>query len=72
MRILYARTSTFGQSTDRQRVNEKTYDLVIEDKVSGAVPFFDREGGKRIMGLIQKGGITHLGVWQIDRLGQDR
>src|SRR5450759_1978009 len=70
MRILYARTSTIGQSTDRQRVNEKNYDLVVEDKCSGAIPFFEREGGKRIMSLIKKGGITHLGVWQIDRLGR--
>lgn len=70
MRILYARTSTIGQSTDRQRVNEKNFDLVVEDKCSGAIPFFEREGGKRIMSLIQKGGITHLGVWQIDRLGR--
>ncbi len=70
MKILYARTSTFGQSTDRQKINEKNYDLVIEDKVSGAVPFFERDGGKRIMDLINKGGITNLGVWQIDRLGR--
>jgi DNA invertase Pin-like site-specific DNA recombinase len=70
MRILYTRTSTFGQSTDRQKVNEKNYDLVIEDKISGAIPFFERDGGKRIMDLINKGGITHLGVWQIDRLGR--
>jgi DNA invertase Pin-like site-specific DNA recombinase len=70
MRILYARTSTFGQSTDRQKVNEKNYDLVVEDKCSGAIPFFDREGGKKILALINKGGIKHLGVWQIDRLGR--
>jgi len=70
MRILYTRTSTFGQCSDRQKVNEKNYDLVIEDKVSGTVPFFERDGGKRILNLINKGGITHLGVWQIDRLGR--
>jgi DNA invertase Pin-like site-specific DNA recombinase len=70
MRILYTRTSTIGQSTDRQKVNEKNFDLVVEDKCSGAIPFFEREGGKKIMGLINKGGITHLGVWQIDRLGR--
>ncbi len=69
MRILYTRTSTFGQCSDRQKVNEKNYDLVIEDKVSGAIPFFERDGGKRIKGLIQKGGITSLSVSQIDRLG---
>lgn len=70
MRILYTRASTFGQSTDRQKVNEKNYDLVIEDKISGAVPFFERDGGKKIIELINKGGVTHIGVWQIDRLGR--
>lgn len=64
MRILYARTSTIVQSTDRQRVNEKNYDLVVEDKCTGTIRFFDREGGKGIMSLIHNGGITHLGVWQ--------
>jgi hypothetical protein len=29
---------------DRQRVKEREYDLIIEDKVSGAIPFFEREG----------------------------
>jgi DNA invertase Pin-like site-specific DNA recombinase len=70
MRILYARTSTFGQSTDRQRVNEKNYDLVVEDKCSGVIPFFEREGGRKIKSLIEKGGITQLAVLQIDRLGR--
>ena len=70
MRILYARTSTISQSTDRQKVNEKDYDLVIEDKCSGTIPFAEREGGKKIMELIKKGGNFHLGVWQIDRLGR--
>jgi hypothetical protein len=40
MRILYAKTSTIVQSTDRQRVNEKNYDLVVEDKCSGTIPIF--------------------------------
>lgn len=44
--------------------------MVIEDKCSGAIPFFEREGGKRIEWLIQKGGITSLSVSQIDRLGR--
>jgi len=66
MRILYTRTSTLGQCSDRQKVNEENYDLLVEDKISGVVPFFQREGGKRILDLTKKGGITHLGVWQID------
>jgi DNA invertase Pin-like site-specific DNA recombinase len=70
MRILYIRTSTFGQCSDRQKIDEKKYDLVIEDKCSGSIPFFEREGGKKILEFINTGGISHLGVWQIDRLGR--
>ena len=44
--------------------------MVIEDKCSGVIPFFERDGGMRIKGLIQKGGITSLSVSQIDRLGR--
>jgi len=44
MKVLYVRCSTIDQKTDRQRVSEKDYDLVIEDKCSGAIPFFEREG----------------------------
>ncbi|MFT3908052.1 MAG: recombinase family protein [Ferruginibacter sp.] len=71
MRVLYCRVSTLDQKTDRQKVNEKDYKLVIEDKCSGAVPFFEREGGKEIKTLIEKGVKVSLSVLSIDRLGRD-
>ncbi|MFZ4679065.1 MAG: recombinase family protein [Flavobacterium sp.] len=71
MKVLYVRVSSLDQKTDRQRVNEKDYDLVIEDKCSGAISFFEREGGKEIKKLVDQGIIKHLSVWQIDRLGRD-
>ena len=70
MKILYVRTSTIQQKTDRQRVNEKDYQLVIEDKCSGASDLFDREGGKKILELIDKRVDIELYVWEIDRLGR--
>lgn len=70
-KILYVRVSTLEQKTDRQRVNEKDFDLVIEDKCSGAISFFEREGGKEIKKLVDQGVLTSLSVWQIDRLGRD-
>ena len=70
MKVLYVRTSTIEQKTDRQRVNEKDYQLVIEDKCSGAINLFEREGGRRLLKLIEKGVLTELYVWQIDRLGR--
>lgn len=70
MKILYVRTSTIQQKTDRQRVNEKDYQLVIEDKCSGSIALFDREGGKQILKLIEKGVKIELYIWEIDRLGR--
>ena len=55
MNILYCRVSTIEQKTDRQRVDESKYDLVIEDKCSGIVPFFEREGGKEILKMLDNG-----------------
>lgn len=71
MKILYARVSTIDQRTDRQRVSEKDYNLVVEDKCSGAIPFFERAGGKEILKYIENGILTDLAVWTIDRLGRD-
>ena len=71
MKVLYCRVSTLDQKTDRQKVNEKDYKLVIEDKCSGAIPFFERAGGKEIKKLIDEGVLTSLAVWTIDRLGRD-
>ena len=71
MKVLYTRVSSIEQKTDRQRVNENDFDLVIEDKCSGSIPFFEREGGKEVLKLIDKGILTSLGVLQIDRLGRD-
>ena len=71
MKVLYTRISTIDQKTDRQRVNEKEYALVVEDKCSGAIPFFEREGGKEILKYLKEGILTSLSVWEIDRLGRN-
>ena len=71
MNILYTRVSTIEQKTDRQRVTEKDFDLVIEDKCSGAIPFFERKGGIEIKKLVENDILKTLSVWQIDRLGRD-
>ncbi len=71
LKILYVRISSLDQNTDRQLNKSKEYDLVIEDKCSGAIPFFEREGGKRIEKLISKNEVKILTVHQIDRLGRN-
>ena len=70
-KILYVRCSTLEQRTDRQRVNESEFDLVVEDKCSGAISFFERTGGIEIKKLVDNNLIDSLSVWQIDRLGRD-
>jgi DNA invertase Pin-like site-specific DNA recombinase len=71
-KVLYVRVSSLeGQKTDRQRVDEKQYDLIIEDRCSGSIPFFERTGGKKIQELIEAGASISLSVWEIDRLGRN-
>lgn len=71
MNVLYVRTSSIGQSTLRQRIEEDNYDWTVEDKVSGAVPFFQRPGGQEIEKLLQKNRLTKLTVHSIDRMFRD-
>ena len=72
MKVLYVRiSSVIGQNSGRQKVNEKDFDLVIEDRVSGSIPFFDRDGGKKILNLLNKDISFSLHVHSIDRLGRD-
>ena len=63
--------STLEQKTDRQTVNSSLYDLVVEDKCSGSIPFFEREGGKKIKTFINMGCKLELEVHAIDRIGRD-
>jgi DNA invertase Pin-like site-specific DNA recombinase len=71
MKVLYCGVSTADQKTDRQRVTETDFDLVIEDKCSGAIPFFEREGGREIKKLTDKGVLKSLAIYSIDRAGRD-
>ena len=71
MKVQYCRVSSADQKTDRQRVTESDFDLVIEDKCSGAIPFFEREGGKEIKKLTDAGVLKSLAIYSIDRAGRD-
>jgi hypothetical protein len=66
MKILYTKCSSIDQKTDRRRVNEQDFDLVIEDKCSGSIPYFER-GGKEVLRYVSNGLVTSLSVWTIDR-----
>ena len=71
MKVLYVRISTVEQNADRQRVNASDYDYIIEDRISGSTEFSERPGGKEIIELSEKGQLTELSVWQIDRIGRN-
>ena len=71
MNLLYTRISTFEQKNDRQVKNAETFDFIIEDKCSGATPFFERDGGKRIEKMVAKNQVSKISVHQIDRLGRN-
>lgn len=70
MKVLYARVSSLFQNLDRQKVNGN-YDHTVEDKCSGAIPFFERQGGKEILKYVEHGVLAELNVWEIDRLGRN-
>ena len=57
--ILYVRVSSLDGKTDRQRINEKDFDRVIEDKCSGSIPMFDRDGGHQKVVEIKEKNIVY-------------
>jgi DNA invertase Pin-like site-specific DNA recombinase len=70
VKILYTRISTLQQNMGRQQVDASNYHIVIEDRISGMIPFFERPGGAKVKALIEKGVDFELHIWQIDRLGR--
>jgi len=71
MKVLYVRISSVDQRSDRQRVNENEFELIIEDKCSGSIPLFERQEGKKLLELIEKEIEFTLYVYSIDRLGRN-
>jgi len=54
IKVLYARCSHIDQNIDRQMMEKDKYDIVIEEYASGRIPFGEREGGKKIMEMVDK------------------
>lgn len=71
MRVKYNRVSTFQQSGDRFTIDQDQYDLVLLDKVSGSVPFKQRDKGIELTRLIEDGRVTELVVEEFSRLGRN-
>ena len=70
MKVKYIRVSTVEQNTSRQEKNESDFDKVYIDKISGAISFFDRPQGKKLIDDISDGKIDEVHVVSIDRIGR--
>ncbi len=70
MKIKYNRVSTLGQTGNRFQEDKEKYDLVLLDKVSGKVAFKDREGGKKIVKLVEEGKVTEVVFTELSRGGR--
>lgn len=72
MRISYRRTSTINQTGERFKLDESNYDLILFDKgVSGKIPFIEREKGKELFQLVEKGKVSEIVVEELSRLGRN-
>ena len=71
MKAKYIRVSTTGQNTDRQKENRKDFDVIYEDKESGAISMVKRTNGSKLLEDIMAGKITELWIHSLDRLGRD-
>jgi len=71
MRIKYNRVSTLNQTGERFKVDESNYDKVILDKVSGTIPFQERDGGKEIKKLVEQGDLKELVLEDLSRCGRN-
>ena len=71
MKVKYNRVSTFHQTGERFKVDEVEYDKVIFDKVSGTIPFKDRDGGKVIVEMVENNQLDELVVEEHSRLGRN-
>jgi DNA invertase Pin-like site-specific DNA recombinase len=70
MIVKYNRVSSITQTGERFKADSNTYDKVILDKVSGTIPFKDRQGGKEIVKLVESGKLKTLVLEELSRAGR--
>lgn len=71
MKVKYNRVSSLTQTGNRFEIDKESYDLVLFDKVSGTVPFFEREGGKKLKMLIENEMVIEVVTEEFSRLGRN-
>ena len=71
MIIKYNRTSTINQKGERFKLDKDNYDLTINDfGVSGKIPFNKREGGSKLIELVEEGKVTKIVFEDLSRCGR--
>jgi DNA invertase Pin-like site-specific DNA recombinase len=70
MIVKYNRVSSITQTGERFKADSNTYDKVIMDKVSGTIPFKDRQGGKEIVKLVESRKLKTLVLEELSRAGR--
>ena len=71
MIIKYNRTSTIKQKGERFKLDKEAYDLTINDfGVSGKIPFKKREGGSKLMDLVEDGKVEKVVFEDLSRCGR--
>lgn len=71
MRVKYIRWSTLAQTGSRQLMDNKEYDQIFHEQISGSIAFAKRPQGLAVLKLIQSGKITELFVEEFSRLGRN-
>jgi len=71
MRIKYNRTSTLAQKGQRFNLDTTEYSKTINDfGVSGKIEFKDREGGKKLISLVEEGVVKEIIFEDLSRVGR--
>jgi DNA invertase Pin-like site-specific DNA recombinase len=70
MKARYVRTSSISQNESRQLARQNPDEVVYLDKVSGAIPFYERPLAGKLLQDIQDGKITFVSTSSICRLGR--
>ena len=82
--IAYIRVSTVRQAEEGNSIASQTLavmqyaksrglkllsrNIVIDDGVSGGIPFWERKNGKRILKMVDSGAFSHIIVTKLDRM----
>ena len=62
MTVKYIRWSTVGQSGARQLLDKGTYDLILQEQISGSIAFSKRPKGAELLKLIEASKVSDISV----------